>query len=161
MVIEFWQILVVALAGALAIASALFALSTFVMMRRSRMAREKLQKVLQSMQVKDELIQDVVTKALDMERGDMRMALIRLMVEMEAGIREMAKKLDMESENTRLNTLMDAFEKRRIIPESVRVAFMSVWQTRNKAIHGLEVTNEELKTSLSQAAALLVVLKQI
>lgn len=153
--------LVVILVSALTAAGALWSLQSFVRKRRMSSEVKRLEEAMRVMFVQEEPIQSTVNRAVELENGDMRMALIRLMVEMEGGLRRVAKKLDMEPQKVPLNTLMNAVEKREIIPESVSSTFKSIWEIRNKAVHGLEVTDEELKASLLLVAGLLLAFKQI
>jgi hypothetical protein len=105
-------------------------------------------------------IQSIINRVLELENGDTRMALIRLLIEMESGIRHAARKLDMEPEKVPLVILINTFKRSGQIPEEFELAFRSIWRTRNKAVHGLEVADEELKSSLELTAAFVLAFKE-
>ena len=151
----------VVLGSALAAAGAVLSLEAFVKTRRMHRQAKRLEEVARVIFAEEKAIESIVNRAMELENRDMRMALIRLMVEMEAGLRRVAKKLDMEPQKVPLNTLVNTLQTRGIIPESVSSAFKSIWETRNKAVHGLEVRDEELKASLPLVAVLVLAFKQI
>ena len=153
--------LATAVGAGLAVVGVLLGLQALVRTRRMREELKGLEEARRVAFTNEQVIQGIVDRALELENGDMRMALIRLIIEMEAGLRRVARKLDMEPEKVHLDALMNTLRRSGQIPKQVESAFKFIWETRNKAVHGLEITDKELKGSLQLAAALLLAFKEI
>lgn len=128
--------------------------------------RSALAKYQDRISMESSRINETIEKAVLEEQEDKKMSFVKLAIEMERIIRQIAetKQVSLPYQGKRplsIIQILNQMEKERIITNNFIEAFRSIWKVRNAVVHGQYVDSRDLNMALDLAATLLLELETI
>lgn len=142
-------------------AAGLFYLIKELIEKRSELRRET-RRLTHTLDVSREQTRQIVEDYLaDEDKRDARMAFVKLAIESERALRQIAETYEIPAERLRAMKTIDQLLQRGIIDEDFYYAFKSLWKIRNQVVHGYSVTDDEVEAGLFLGASLILKLEQV
>jgi uncharacterized protein YutE (UPF0331/DUF86 family) len=134
------------------------------LIKRKKRQKGKYEFLIQRLGVDSKSVEDIVKRTRESENYDQKATFLVLAIDLEKSIRsygERALSVADFSSSVAFTTLIDALKKYNVLDEEWMTWFKRLWDIRNKVVHGLSVSDTEIKWGIFLAAVLLADLEKL
>lgn len=103
----------------------------------------------------------IVERVLDSEDRDRKASFVVLTIEVEKSLRSLAVSIAEFRKPVPIRKIVELLFRYEILDKKWVTSFQYLWNIRNKVIHGMSVTDDEIELGNELAASLLVSLKRL
>ena len=133
----------------------IFKSQLFLASRGRKQLDKALEKALLFAKLDDTTVKEISSRAIDLENGNLKMAFLRLYVDLEASTRWLANTMDIRDDKMELADLFDNLTKPGDFPKAAGDYVRVLRDVRNKVIHGRDVDDGEIRNAIELTSTIL------
>jgi len=130
-------------------------------LKRKRKQMEQLTSLIAHFGIDPVSIEAIIEKTLESEERDLKATFIILTVEIEKSLRSLAISVADFGKPVPIHKIVALLVKYEVVEREWEESFQRLWDTRNKVIHGMSVSDDEIELGTKLAVSLLITLERI